>query len=240
MKLFMRAFAAGLGCLLSAAVPAQLANDAYMTNLSITGNVIVENGRTNRQGLDAHTRFELGANVSWTFESGFVKKGNDFELVLTPSITKAEIAVRHYLLVPPGKEHDPTLYQTLMLHEYDHVAISCDGRARALLHGLLKGMGPIRQLWTGAIPAPNDALHALIRTEVDARKAAVIRLMQDAYERLDALTDHGRQPIRNRREFFGGLYTLEHMQAAKFPYLEEARRVLQTPAYTGAKRYYRF
>jgi hypothetical protein len=221
------------------AAQAQDPFDAYMRNLAIAGNVVAEFGRPAGPAFDAHAEFQYAVQVRWDYGVSISKRGAALELVLTPHFTRVEIGVSHRLRLPASEELDGIRYRTLLHHEYDHVAISTDERPRILLRELIRSMGPIRKVWTGPVPPATAQTDAILSAEIEARKEAVVRLVAEAYERLDRLTDHGRRPVPVRAAFFPSLFGSEHLREAKFPYLSQAERIVGSAEYQTAKRYFR-
>jgi len=218
----------------------QDALDGYMRHLAVQGSVQIVNGTVATPGIHALTRFDISYRANWDYELTMEKSGAEFHLAIAPTLKAAEVAVKHTLKLPEGEEQKTDRYRVLLLHEYDHVAISTDGRARALLKGLLHQVGSIKQRWSGPIPPPADAMNALINQELSTRQKAVADLIAHAYRSLDRETDHGRRPLKNRSGFFLDLFTARHLKEANFPFMDAALKVTNTAEYKTAPRYYRF
>jgi hypothetical protein len=212
--------------------------DAYMRQLAIAGNVQTENGLVADSRLDAHTKFELNVQSRWEYSLSVVRRNGQLELVVLPTFTKLDTSVRHLLRLPTD---DPNTdrFRTLLLHEYDHVAISADGRIGLILKRLILGIGTIQKPWKGPIPPPDVQVNALISAEVESRKNAVVKLVEFAYQKLDRQSDHGRRPLPNRSLFGGWLFTLEHMKEAEFTYVKEAGEAIASGEARLAKRWFR-
>lgn len=240
----MRRFGALLGIVAigvrASTVTGQDAMDGYMRHLALEGSVQIVNGPVYTPGIHALTRFDLTYRAHWDYELTLEKSGSDFALAIKPSMKSVDVVVKHTLKLPEGEEQESDRYRVLLLHEYDHVAISTDGRAKAILKGLMNKLGTIRQRWDGPIPPPADAMNAAINQAAAARQKAVSDLIAHAYRRLDRESDHGRRPLSNRSSFFLDLFSERHLKEAKFPYLEEARKVMNTVEFKTAPRFYRF
>lgn len=214
--------------------------DGYMRHLAQQGNVQIVNGTVAAPGLHALTRFELSFRANWDYELTLEKSGSEFYLSVKPTMKTVDVSVRHTLKLPEGEEQKSARYRTLLLHEYDHVAISTDGRVKALLKGVISKVGTLRKRWTGVIPPPADQVNALIAAELELRKNAVVALVADAYQRLDRETDHGRRPLAHRANFFLPLFHEKHLEETKFPYMTEAKSALGSADFRTAPQYYRF
>lgn len=214
--------------------------DAYMRHLAVEGNVQIVNETVTLPGLHALTRFEVHYRANWDYEVALEKRGEAFYLQIRPQITAAVVTVKHAMKLPEGEEQKSQRYRVLLLHEYDHVAISTDGRVKVLLQGLLREIEPIRVRWTGVIPPPKDAVNSIIIEEMESRKRAVVNLVDHAYKKLDRESDHGRHSLPNRSGLFLNLFTEKHLEEAKFPYAEQGRKILASVEAKTAPRYYRY
>lgn len=212
--------------------------DAYLRQLDRVGQVQVETASPGEPGLDADTRFDLHLEARWNYDLTIVRRGAEHELRLTPEWTRIEASVRHRLRLP-SKPDSSDRHRALVLHEYDHVAISADERAVLLLRKLVQGIATIHKPWTGSIPPEEDAMHALVAAEVEARNKAVVQLIEFAYAKLDRSTNHGRRPLANRAVFAGWLFSKEHLKEAKFAYLQEAAAVLGSAEWRLARPWFR-
>ncbi len=225
--------------LLAFASPQGDALDAYMRQLAIAANVQVMNGVAVGPNLDANAQFDFNVQTRWDYSIAVIRRSGQLELVVEPKFTFLDVKLKHMLRLPqenPGTER----YRTLLLHEYDHVAISTDERARLLLAKLIQSIGAIRKPWgSGAIPPPDSQVNTLISSEIESRKAAVVKLVLFAYERLDKLTDHGRKPFADRAQFAGWLYSPSHFKEAGFPFFKEADVSLSSAEGKAARRWFR-
>jgi hypothetical protein len=145
---------------------------------------------------------------------------------------RAEVTLKHRVRIP-DRYSKPKPWETrLMLHEFDHVAISLDPRPKALLRYLAEHLPPFeRTLGNGEKPS-NDFYRTAITEEANKRKAAVTDLIQRAYEALDETSLHGAVPIPDRPRFFGQLFSEERLAEMRFPFLAEARDALEAPEYS--------
>lgn len=151
---------------------------------------------------------------------------------ITLSKMRAEVTLKHWVRIP-DRYSKPKPWETrLMLHEFDHVAISLDPRPKALLRYLAEHLPPFeRTLGMGEKPS-DDFYRKAITEEANKRKAAVTDLIQQGYEALDAKSSHGMVPISDRLHFFGQLFSEKRLAEMKFPFLAEARDALEAPEYS--------
>ncbi|HRK22637.1 MAG TPA: hypothetical protein PLX06_12550 [Fimbriimonadaceae bacterium] len=239
----MRGIRAALGLLMGVAAwaaPQSDGLDAYMRHLAQEGQVQIVNETVSIPGLHALTRFEIQYRANWDYEVALEKRGEEYYLQIRPQVTAAVVSVKHTMKLPEGEEQKSQRYRVLLLHEYDHVAISADGRVKVLLQGLLRNIAPMRVRWTGTIPPPKDAVNAFILEEMESRKRAVVSLVDHAYKKLDRESDHGRATLPNRAGLFLSLFTEKHLEESKFPYLEQGRKVLNSVEAKTATRLFRF
>jgi len=54
-------------------------------------------------------------------------------------------------------------------------------------------------------------------------------------ELFDKVTRHGARPIKDRKKFFGALYTEPNLKEIGFPYLDEVRDILKSVQYSKAE-----
>src|SRR5262249_34836564 len=95
------------------------------------------------------------------------------QLRITASEMRAAVTIKHWVRIP-DRYSKPKPWETrLMLHEFDHVAISLDPRPKALLRYLAEHLPTFeRTLGMGEKPS-DDFYRKAITEEANKRKAAV-------------------------------------------------------------------
>lgn len=157
--------------------------------------------------------------------------GGRVRIAVELTITRVDVQITHTIELPRGWDPYDPAHRKVMAHEYDHVAISSDPRARRLLERLLDR--PITAEFTldaggeAEIKARLDRIHA---DDLKLTFDLVSTLVDGHYQRLDALTRHGFRPLPDREGFFEALYAPETLRQAGFP----DDIVAEAPASPGA------
>jgi hypothetical protein len=186
-----------------------------------------------------NTRFSMSYKAQWSYAVARAKREGKLLLRITPKVRSARVQVSHRIRVPAGTPIYDTRPGSLIHHEYDHVAVSADGRPRLLLEGLILAAGPIEVEAVPGEKLERGRINALIREEFDRRKDAVSELIRRNYELLDEVSVHGRKAIPDRAAFFAELYSRERLSETGFPYLKEAESLLAGEEYSRARADYR-
>lgn len=129
-------------------------------------------------------------------------------------------------------------HSPLLLHEFDHVAISTDPRFRRLLTWLdgkqITRMVPL----AGNLPEAEGVVQTYIQQELNSRTEALRQVTQEYYRRLDADSREGTQPLSDRARFFLNLYTLHDLRGQKFPYCDEVAPALAQVNLQAVRQHY--
>lgn len=155
----------------------------------------------------------------------------DFRYRITPSrgarprrvtveltITRVDVQIRHTISMPRGWDPTDPALRPLIAHEYDHVAISSDPRARHLLERLLAR--PITAefvLEQGGEAAIRERVEQIHTENLKGILDSVVAFVDRHNEQLDALTGHGARPLPDRASYFESLYAPETLRRAGFP-----------------------
>ncbi len=152
--------------------------------------------------------------------------------VVTKLTPKIELT---HLVRLPASFQAPDVWQSSVLrHEFDHVAIGLDPRAKLLLRHLLEHL-PVVELTLEPDEEPsNEQINRFINQEIERRHQAVIELMRRNNELLDKVSKHGTRPVPDRAAFFAKLYQKEHLAEQKFPYMNQVLDLLKTAKYEKA------
>lgn len=190
---------------------------------------------------DGLTHFSVHWDGKFHYEYQWWTRPDGVLVEITNGFSLLDTWVSHMIRMPSGYSTTRKWYRRLLLHEYDHVAISLDGRAMMLFDALARS----KAAWTVTLPVGTKITKGLVADEVRKRvrkyRAAVVKLIQHNYDVLDDLTDHGLKPLADRRAFFERCYALETLEEAGFPpeFIAVVRPVVQSPRYKQARRYYR-
>ena len=148
---------------------------------------------------------------------------------------QANVRVEHVVRLPIKYKTDTVWNGRLLRHEFDHVAVSLDPRPVLLVQHLCQNLPPVERT-LAAGEEPSDVVYKrIINEEFDRRLKAVNALLQANYVLLDQISKHGTIPIPKRAEFFRKLYTKENLAEQKFPFVEDAIPLLESPSYQQAE-----
>jgi hypothetical protein len=141
----------------------------------------------------------------------------------------------HRVYLPKSVETEDRWNDSLMRHEFDHVAVSSDPRVSLLLKHLVRSMGTI-ETRPGEMPlSDRTRIQQLINQECSKRTRALVDLVQANQHLLDEITEHGMRPLPDRETFFKSLYTAPNLHKAGFPYLCQVAGLLNSPGYQTAE-----
>ncbi|MDX1967358.1 MAG: hypothetical protein SFV23_09320 [Planctomycetaceae bacterium] len=148
------------------------------------------------------------------------------------------VTVSHAIRMPAPYARPKPWESRLLRHEFDHVAVGCDPRAKLLLKYLVRQLPPIEHPLQVGETADAVLCEKLINLELDRREDAVTEVIRRSNQLLDALSRHGEINIPERAQFFAKLYTKEHLASLDFPFVAEALKVFETEAYIAAERFH--
>ena len=176
-------------------------------------------------------------NVDWKFNYRYeiLTKDNARQVALTVTNVRLKIAQRHVVRMPLAFHHADVWETQLLLHEFDHVALSGDARIRLLLQEVCGRLPPITAELAGN-KEPDDAfLSELVNKEIKRREQSVSELVKANYVLLDKVSKHGKIPTPQREQFFTRLFTRANLQQNRFPYIEQVGKLLASEAYRAVK-----
>jgi len=184
-----------------------------------------------------HAKTHFFIDVDWKFDYKYkaLEEGDARELELTVSNVRLQIAERHVVRLPLAFHRADVWETQLLLHEFDHVAVSGDQRIRLLLAEVC-GKLPTIAVQLVDDKKPDDAfLGKLVNKEINRRKDAVVNLARANYVLLDKVSEHGKVPVPQRERFFTQLFTRANLRQHRFPYLEQVSKLLESEAYRAVK-----
>ena len=182
--------------------------------------------------------FNLREDRKYRFDPITNKRNGRWQVKIIVTKVEEKIVLTHIVRIP-AEAKSPDIWQSWLLrHEFDHVAVSLDPRPRMLLTHLLKTLPPIeRTLDLGEEPN-NEVLNRLINEQFDKRAKSVHNLIVFNNRTLDNISHHGTQSVPQRADFFRQLYTKENLAEAKFPYLDNVLKLLDSNDYQKAELRY--
>lgn len=181
------------------------------------------------------TNFFIDVDWKYNYNYKILQQGDARRLELTVIDLRLQFSERHVVQMPLAYHHAEVWDTQLLLHEFDHVALSGDQRIKLLLDELC-GKLPTITVKLAGDKKPDDAfLGETVNDEITRREQAVLDLVRANYVLLDKVSDHGRVPIPNREQFFAQLFTRTNLQQHRFPYLKQVSKLLDSEAYRAVK-----
>ena len=183
----------------------------------------------------AKTHFFIDVDWKYDYTYKIRQQNGTRQVALTVTDIQLEITVRHVVQMPLAFHHVGIWETQLLLHEFDHVALSGDTRIRRLLKEVCGNLSTITATQTGSSKPKDAFLAELINKEITRREEGVLDLVRSNYVLLDKVSDHGRISIPNRSQFFAQLFTQANLQQHRFPFLEQVSKLLASEAYREVK-----
>ncbi len=180
---------------------------------------------------------DFQVRLDHTFKYGLVKsrKNERWHVRLTVTKLEPKIELTHLIRLPASFKSPAVWQGSILRHEFDHVAVSLDPRALLLLRHLLKHLPVIERTLEPQEEPSNERLKQIITEVIDRRYQAVLELMRQNNLLLEKVGTHGTQPIPHRAAFFAKLYTKENLAEQKFPFVDQALKLLETKEYQNAE-----
>ncbi len=104
--------------------------------------------------------------------------------------------------LPQYLDNNDRWNDSLVRHEFDHVAMTVDPRVRMLFEHLCRKVAPISRRLPLASPINDAVVKAIIHEEVERRCNAVIDLLIANEHALDVATSHGSRQLADRAAYF--------------------------------------
>ncbi len=213
----------------------------YFERLINSGTVAIKFYDPDKQPKNrlGKTEYDVTFRQKHKYKFEWTEDGDSRDVTVTIDVQEFDVNLRHVLKLPRRLDRPGRWRNSLMQHEFDHVAISTDPRARLLLDRLCRQVGPLK-LKVPATQTLDDAFfNPLINKEVAKRRDAVTDLIQFNYDELDRLSKHGSLRLPKRRDFFRTRYREENLAKAKFPYQNEVKQLLDDDAYKNVVLHYK-
>ena len=181
------------------------------------------------------TDFELTLEYKYNHRTRWnPTSGDQLAVTILPTFTLVKPVVSHAIQLPDSIDASQWHDSTLGRHELDHVAIGSHPRLILLAKHLVKNLGKLNRTVDNRSDVTQKWTQDLITEEVTARRRAVQRVAMSNNDRLDELTRHGGNDLDRREEFFDRLFLKENLDAAKFPYLGDVLKLVESDEYLSA------
>jgi hypothetical protein len=208
-----------------------------MQKLAKTGNVefVLHNSVVTSLGTPGCTRYDVVVDSQYRYDVAWAWQGAQRRVTIKPTVLSVIVRMKHRIEVPEGLNDEHLWDERLVRHEFDHVTVSADPRIEPLISYLIHQVPTIVRVVDADQPAADPWCRRLIDAEVVKRREALLSLLQKNYDLLDAVTVHGLKPIKDRKTFFGQLYTRKNLAEARFPFLREVSPLLNRKGYRNLK-----
>lgn len=176
-------------------------------------------------GRTALTVFSFSLAYRMRYRINELGKGNDGKPRIRILVNFDDVTVLPSHKIQLSKYFRPTKpwESALLQHEFDHVAISSDPRMLAMLCSLDGRRSTLVVAMEEAGKPKDDWAKTKIEESTKVFRLAVEKLVETYYERLDEATQHGLRGIDDRKKFFTRIYSVEDLEKAQFPYVDDVR-----------------
>lgn len=181
-----------------------------------------------------YTAFRLDMSYEASFQFRWEDGAAGRNVTIQTHIGNIRYRLSNRVELPQYLDNNDRWNDSLVRHEFDHVAMTVDPRVRMLFEHLCRKVAPITRRLPLASPINDAVVKAIIREEVERRCNAVIDLLIANEHALDVATGHGSRQLADRAAYFRALLLEPNLQQHNFPYLVEVNDLLQTKAYQEA------
>lgn len=166
-----------------------------------------------KQGLTKF-QYEVGHRAQFRYR-WLASSGSQYRLVASIAYQKLSFEMNHEIILSEFFSAQGAWKSRLLLHEFDHVCISTDPRVVAIAEDLFFGRERLEVVVDaeGYQQQVQKEIERQILEKFEERKEAFGKMLQAAYDRLDALSLHGLQPIEDRKKMFADLYSHDFLEA---------------------------
>jgi hypothetical protein len=186
--------------------------------------------RYERPGL---TQFYAQYDWNFRFEIRTRRQRDALRVTVLPRLERIEMVLNHVIHLPKSYDNDALFGRALVVHEFDHVAISTDPRPRRLMEHLTRTLKAVEHVVPLDEKIHEELARSLVNDELMRRQSAVNQLIEFNNRRLDQLSNFGNRELENRRQFFITLFLPENLKEAEFPYLDEVAGLVRQPDYAN-------
>lgn len=181
-----------------------------------------------------YTTFRYDVKYRSNFQYRWTDQADGRQLVIEAKIDQIKCTVTNQVELPSSLDHNRRWTNSLVKHEFDHVAMTVDPRIRMLIETLCEGIPKIVRTLPASTPVTDESVERLLHEVVDSRYQAVLQLLLTNENDLDAQTRHGFHDLPDRNTYFRSLFTEPNLRRHRFPFLEEVRPLLRKKSYREA------
>jgi hypothetical protein len=172
-----------------------------------------------KQGLTKF-QYEVGHRAQFRYR-WLASSGKQYRLTASIAYQKLSFEMKHEIILSKSFSTQGAWNSRLLLHEFDHVCVSTDPRVAAIAEDLFFDRERLEVVVDaeGYQQQVGKEIEKQILERFEERKAAFGKMLQAAYDRLDALSLHGLQPIDDRKKLFAELFSPEFLREIEgFPF----------------------
>jgi hypothetical protein len=127
---------------------------------------------------------------------------------------------------------------TLLLHEFDHVAVSTDPRLAAIVESLENSEVIVAVKESSDRRILKMAMDQAVAEYAKKFQVSIEKLVNKNYVKLDDKSQNGLTMIDDRGRFFQSLYSVEALRREEFPYLAQVSKAIERVQDKSLKEHY--
>jgi len=210
--------------------------------------IAVDDDRIRQAGKTALTVFQFKVDNDFRFRQHPLPQRNvkeEWQVKINAWMDQPKLKLSHRILIQSTFNPPMPWQSRLLLHEFDHVAISTDPRLLKIIKRLLAQRRQWTAKWVQPLPPSVSEVRERIEATFRGDVMRLDRLVQLQYDWLDSESANGQKEVGDRKEFFLGLYTLDGLDRCKFEMDETMREFVKQRISTPAslkeiEAHYRF
>lgn len=218
------------------AVPVNLARLVEVGNVQIEVNEAVVRA-ANRTAI---TEFSFQFQYRMRFRPAFSAKPGDSNSSTHYRVRLYDIEWRFQHKISLSESYRPSKpwVSALLLHEFDHVAVSTDPRLAAIVESLENSDIVVKVKESSDQRMLRAAIDQAVDEYTKNFRVAIEKLVNKCYIKLDGKSQNGLKLIDARSEFFQSLYAVETLRREEFPYLDQALKAIERVQGKSLKEHY--
>lgn len=181
--------------------------------------MVIEDDLVKKADKQALTLFKFVVAYDFQYRHqslGYDRETNTWQSKIAAWMDQPKIKIEHEICLKSDFQPAAPWESKLLLHEFDHVAVSSDPRILKIMKWVLQQ----RREWTGKWVQPNPPSEQDIRIaildSITTEVKALEKLVQMQYDILDKESLQGTVEIEARTSFFKGLYSIEGIEKCKY------------------------
>jgi hypothetical protein len=202
----------------------------------------IDDERLRRARKQALTFFRIHAETKYQYKVGDPKLDDEdtdrMKARVRAKVRIPEMHLSHDLYFMSWMQPREPWADPLLLHEFDHVAISTDPRLRQIILRVLTAPLECWVRWPRGEMATREAIQEAVNAAMNDRIVELERLVQAQYDALDRQSRDGRDTIPDREPFFLQLYGVDSMRNCGFSFIDEVKGLIQEKPSKEVREHY--